>query len=436
MPEAMLHRDFETLPGAAVRVFQEGLWAHQWNHVRTHSVFYRNKLGAALERPVGLADLPSLPFTHKDELRVSQEQTYPFGDYIACAPSQVVRLHRTSGTTGRPLHLANSRKDVDQIARVGGRAQFSAGLRPGDRVVHCLNYCMWTGGVTDHMTLEEAGACVVPFGVGNSAELLETIGDLGVTAISCTPSYPALLERLLRANGRDPRDLKLRIGLFGGEAGLDNPNFRTSLEETWGICVRNANYGMSEILSNFASQCSHTNDLHFHGGDVLFPELVDADGNGLPICAGTTGELVCTHLAKECQPLLRYRTRDVITITGTDTCACGRTTWRFRVTGRTDDMFNVRGINVFPGAVQKAVFSRPDIASGQFRIVLDGPGPWDRIVVRAEATPALVPEAYARAALDLEATIRAHAGASASVTLLAPDSLPRTAGKTSLIERK
>jgi phenylacetate-CoA ligase len=321
------------------------------------------------------------------------------------------------------------------IARIGGRAQFSAGLRPGDRVIHCLNYCMWTGGVTDHMTLEEAGACVVPFGVGNTRLLLDTIADLAITAISCTPSYPALLEGLLRAEGKDPRDLKLRIGLFGGEAGLDNIEFRRAMETTWGFGVRNANYGMSEILSNFGSQCERTTDLHFHGADAIFAEVVDADGNSLPIREGATGELVCTHLAKECQPLIRYRTRDVITVTGVDACDCGRTSWRFRVTGRTDDMFNVRGVNVFPAAVQKAIFSRPDLSSGQFRIVLEGAGPWDRICVKAEAAAGLPQDAFENAARQLQAAIRQFAGASAEVTLLPPDSLPRTAGKTALIER-
>jgi phenylacetate-CoA ligase len=380
--------------------------------------------------------LKQLPVTEKDELRLSQEDSHPFGDYIACAPEKVVRVHRTSGTTGRPLQLANSRKDVDLIARIGGRSQFAAGLRPGDRVVHCLNYCLWTGGVTDHMTLEEAGACVVPFGVGNTKLLLNTIADLGVTAISCTPSYPALLEKLLRADGKDPRDLKLRLGLFGGEAGLDNVEFRQAMESVWGFRVRNANYGMSEIMSNFGSQCDDTNDLHFHGSDAVFAELLDAVGNSLPIREGTTGELVCTHIDKECQPLVRYKTRDVMTVTGTGSCACGRSTWRFRVTGRTDDMFNVRGVNVFPSVVQKGVFSRPDLASGQFRIVLEGAGPWDRIVVRAEATSTLALDAYENAARELEKAIRELTGASAEVTLLPPDSLSRTDGKTALIERK
>jgi phenylacetate-CoA ligase len=435
MTDAVLHPEFETLPSDAVSAFQSRLWEEQWAYVSNNSRFYHNKFGKAAARTISLNALERLPFTEKDELRQSQGDCYPFGTYIACSEDKIVRVHRTSGTTGRPLQLANSRKDVRLIAKIGGRAQFSAGLRPVDRVIHCLNYCMWTGGVTDHMTLEETGACVIPFGVGNTKLLLETIESLGVTAISCTPSYPALLEKMLRAESRDPRDLKLRLGLFGGEAGLDNLEFRQAMERTWGFCARNANYGMSEVVSNFASQCYYTNDLHFHGADAVFAEILGVDGRSQGIREGTTGELVCTHLAKECQPLVRFRTRDVITVSGTGPCACGRTTWRFRVIGRTDDMFNVRGVNVFPNAVQKAVFSRPDISTGQFRIILTGRGPWDRIVVRAEATHTLARSDWPAATHVLEVAIREHAGASAEVTLVEPDSLPRTDGKTTLIER-
>ena len=432
----LLHPEFETLPEKDVRSLQDKLWEHQWNYVRGASSFYKEKFGVTADKKISLADLESLPFTEKEEVRSSQEQSYPFGTYIACGNEKVVRVHRTSGTTGRPLQLANSRRDVDLIAVVGGRAQYSAGLRATDRVVHCLNYCQWTGGVTDHMTLEEAGAAVIPFGVGNTKLLLDTITDLGVTAISCTPSYPALLEKVLRSEGKNPRDLKLRLGLFGGEAGLDNIEFRTSMEDVWGFSVRNANYGMSEVLSNFASQCDHTNDLHFHGADALFVEILDAQNCSQLIREGTTGELVCTHLAKECQPLVRFKTRDVITVTGTGPCGCGRTGFRFRVTGRTDDMFNVRGINIFPSAVQKAIFSRPDLASGQFRIVLEGAGPWDRIRVKAEAAAGVSEELYEYTRRSLEDAIRTFAGATAEVTILPIDSLPRTDGKTALIERK
>lgn len=295
---------------------------------------------------------------------------------------------------------------------------------------------MWTGGVTDHLALEAAGACVIPYGTGGTAKLLETIQDLGVSVISCTPSYPALLEKILReTTGKDPHELGLTMGLFGGEAGLDNPEFRSSMENTWGMSVRNANYGTSEVLSIFGGQCERTNDLHFHGSDAIYLEVLDANGNSQPIQEGTTGEIACTHLAKECQPLLRYRTRDVITITGTDRCACGRTGWRFRVTGRTDDMFNVRGVNVFPTAVQKAILACPEISSGQFRIQLNGPGPYDRIEVRAEAAANLPVDAWPGAAVQLAETIRKFAGATANVVIVPHNHYPRTDGKTSWLER-
>lgn len=432
----MLHPEFETLDPGEIRRVQEGLWSRQWRYLCSHSDFYHQKLDAGIRRDfVPLEALGELPLTDKEELRASQEQQYPFGNYLACSPDEIVRLQTTSGTTGRALILANTANDLSWIARIGGRAFFASGLRPADRVIHCLNYCMWSGGVTDHMSLESTGACVIPFGVGHADKLLDTIRDLHITAISCTPSYPALLETRLRQTGQDPRDLGLRLGLFGGEAGLDNSEFRKVLEQTWGFKVRNANYGMSEVMSIFASQSEMSNDLHFHASDTIFAELIDAQGNNIPIAQGNTGELVCTHLRKESQPLLRYRTRDLITITGTGSAACGRTSWRFRVIGRSDDMFTVRGINVFPSAIQNVVLNFPELFSGQFRIRLKGSGPWDYIDLRVEAAHALLSNQYADARETLELAIKKQIGATARVELLSPDSIPRTAGKTSLIQK-
>jgi len=431
----MLHPEFETLAPNEVRRAQDDLWQRQWDYVRNQSEFYRHKLGRAIHRNVFLDGLQDLPFTDKDELRQSQERQYPYGDYVACAPESIRRLQVTSGTTGRPLVLVSSPNDLAWISRIGGRAFYAAGLRPGDRVVHCLNYCMWTGGLTDHLNLEAAGACVVPFGVGNAEKLLDTVVDLGITAISCTPSYPALLETLLKERGQSPRDLGLRLGLFGGEGGLDNPEFRRRLEQTWGFAVRNANYGMSEVMSILASQSDVSTDLYFHASDAVFVELIDDTGTRLPIVEGNTGELVCTHLRKECQPLIRYRTRDLITITGTDTAECGRTSWRFRVVGRSDDMFNVRGVNVFPAAVQKAILERPDLSTGQLRIILQGDGPWDRIDLQVEAAPGLSPDQHPAIIDELERAVKRQTGASARITLLDANTLPRTDGKTNLIER-
>jgi phenylacetate-CoA ligase len=435
---ALLHSEIETTPPGTVAAMQEQLWQAQWDYVRTHSTFYRRRLGEAAGRPVTLNALRDLPLTDKEEIRASQEASPPYGDYVACALERVVRIHRTSGTTGRSLNIAFSQRDVDVVTRLGGRAMFCAGARPGLRIVHCLNYQLWTGGVTDHMIIEASGATAVPFGVGNTRKLLETITELGVTGIHCTPSYPALLEKVLREEmGREPRSLALRLGLFGGEAGLDNRAFRDRLEETWGFKVRNANFGLSEVMSILGGQCEHTSDLHYHAADGVFAELLDpASGERLPIREGATGELVCTHLAKECQPLVRYRTRDVLTVTETGPCACGRATWRFRVTGRTDDMFNVRGVNVFPTSVQRVVTEAGDLTSGQFRIVLAGPGPYDRIAMRVEAALGMPPERWPSAAAELARRIRATIGASAEVTMLPFEALPRTEGKTRLVERE
>ncbi|MEB2535441.1 MULTISPECIES: phenylacetate--CoA ligase family protein [Burkholderia] len=408
---ALFDEAFETLPPGQVRRHQDALWPSQWDYIRSMSTFYRGKLSRWIDREVTLDALQELPFTEKDELRISQEAASPFGDYVACGEAGVSRLHRTSGTTGRPLILANSAADAYRVARVGARSMWAAGLRPTDRVVHCLNYCMWTGGFTDHTILEATGATVVPFGVGNTRLLIDSIVNLGINAISCTPSYPGLIEQILReSTDLRPRDLKLTLDLFGGEAGLDNLDLRSAMEEKWGFRIRNANFGLSEVLSILGGQTDWTNDLLYHASDVVFAEIVDpATLQRLPIETGTVGELVCTHLQKECQPLVRYRTRDVVTVTGVDRGPDGRTAWRFRVTGRTDDMFNVRGINVFPSAVRVAVESLPQWASGIFRIVLKGDGPYDRITMTVEAAQGLTGK--------LGATARGRGGAPAWLRL-------------------
>lgn len=429
---------FETLPLPEVRRLQDGLWSAQWDYVRSMSMFYRTKLSHWIDREMTLDSLVEFPFTEKDELRLSQEGDSPFGNYIACGEASVSRLHRTSGTTGRPLILANSKRDAQWVAHAGARSMWAAGLRPTDRVVHCLNYCMWTGGFTDHTILEATGATVIPFGVGNTRLLIDSILNLGINAISCTPSYPGLIEQVLREfAGVRPRDLKLDLGLFGGEAGLDNPDLRSAMENTWGFKVRNANFGLSEVLSILGGQTEWTNDLLFHASDVVFAEIVDpATLQRLPLVEGTVGELVCTHLRKECQPLIRYRTRDVISVTHTRPGPDGRTAWRFRVTGRTDDMFNVRGVNVFPGAVRVAVESLPQFSSGIFRIVLKGDGPYDRITMRVEAARDLPVADWSRAAREIEAAIRSRVGSTAEVTMVPYEHFPRTEGKTRWIDKE
>jgi phenylacetate-CoA ligase len=410
-------------------------WAAQRRYVMENSGFYR-RLWDGRPVPERLEDLAALPLSDKAMLRESQAAHPPFGDYLVAPEQAVRRLHRTSGTSGQAMNLALGAADARQTAEVGGRAQRAAGLGPGHRVVHCLNYQMWMGGVSDHLTLEETGATVIPFGVGASELLVRTIRELGVTAISCTPSYPAVLEQVIAERFPDlaPRDLGLKLGLFGGEAGLDNESFRARLEATWGFKARNANYGVSDVFCNFASQCEHDTDLHFLALDVLFPEVIEPEsGEPLPWRAGSQGELVLTHLARECQPLVRFRTGDIVALTATGACACGRTAPRFRVVGRSDDMVTVRGLNVFPTAVAAVVNGFAEL-SGEYRVVLEGPGPYDRLPLEAELAPggALSEELAARLAEAIHEAIRV----TAQITLLPPRSLPLSAGKTRRVLRK
>jgi phenylacetate-CoA ligase len=225
-----------------------------------------------------------------------------------------------------------------------------------------------------------------------------------------------------------PADLGLQLGLFGGEPGLDEPAFRRRLEQTWGFKARNANFGVSDVLCNFAAQTEYCEDLHLLCTDVLYPELIDPDSKQrLPWQAGGRGELVLTHLAKQAQPLVRFRTGDIVELTATDTAACGRTATRFRVIGRSDDMIVVRGLNLFPAMIA-GVLHRFAELSGLWRVVLDKPPPYDYLPIEAELAQSVgKPEDLAA---TIETEIKVQLGARARVSLLRPDSLPRSDGKT------
>jgi phenylacetate-CoA ligase len=424
--------DFLPLPDLAAH--RQRAWERQREVLMARSPLHR-RAWAGVTPPGRLEALAELPFTDKEMLRASQRAHPPFGDYLAAEPTEIARIHRTSGTTGTAMNLALSARDAHETAIVGGRAQAASGLGPGHVVVHCLNYRLWMGGFSDHTTLEATGAAVVPFGVGETQLLVRTIRELGVTAISCTPSYPAVLERVIAEHfpGLHPRDLGLKLGLFGGEAGLDDPALRARLEATWGLKPRNANYGVSDVFCNFAGQTELDDDLHFMALDVLHPELIDpASGAVLPWREGAQGELVLTHVSRQCQPLARFRTGDIIRLTGTAPARCGRTAPRFRVVGRSDDMVVVRGINVFPVQIA-ALLTRDAALSGEYRIVLPGPPPYDILPVEAELAEGTPEGGHA---IRIEAAIKRELGVTARLTLVRHASLPRTEGKTRRVIRQ
>jgi len=414
---------------------RQASWERQRDYVFRHSPLHRRAWGGT-QPPARLEALAELPLVDKEMLRASQRDQQPFGDYLAAPETKVARIHRTSGTTGTAMNLALSAQDAHETALVGARAQAAGGLGPWHRVVHCLNYKLWMGGYSDHTTLEATGAAVVPFGVGDTQLLVQTIRELKITAISCTPSYPAVLERVIAEHfpGLAPRDLGLRLGLFGGEAGLDNLELRERLEATWGFKPRNANYGVSDVFCNFAGQSEVDNDLHFMALDVLHPELIQPDtGAVLPWREGSQGELVLTHVSRECQPLVRFRTGDIVLLTGTGRARCGRTAPRFRVVGRGDDMVVVRGINAFPAQVA-AVINREPALSGEYRIVLEGPGPYDHLPVEAELAGGTA--GTAGLAEGVAQAIKRDLGLTARVRLMPFGALPRTEGKTRRVIRK
>ncbi|MBO0661898.1 hypothetical protein LQ948_06075 [Jiella sp. MQZ9-1] len=425
----------EFFPPSKILPLQQRAWAKQRVHVQQNSAFYRQLWGDT-PPPEDLRDLASLPLSDKSGLRQSQAQYPPFGNYLATPRSQVVRLHRTSGTTGQAMNLALSARDCMVTEAVGGRSQSAAGLTPDHTVVHCLNYQMWMGGLTDHMTLEQTGALVVPFGVGGTELLIRTIMEVGIDAISCTPSYPAVLERVLEEKfpGVAPRDLGLKLGLFGGEPGLDDPALRNRLRETWGMEARNANYGVSDVLSNFAAQCDDDTRLHYLASDVLYPELIDPDSTAaVPLAASQRGELVLTHLDRECQPLVRFRTGDIIEIDETEPCRCGRHGFRFRVVGRSDDMIVVRGLNMFPTMVAAVLAANPAL-SGDYRIYLDNPPPYDVLPLTCEAARGqTLDDGLAR---RVEADLKKNLGATARVILVAHGTFPVTEGKTKRVVKR
>jgi phenylacetate-CoA ligase len=401
--------------------------------VAGRSAFYQRKWEFRKACPTS-SDFVELPFTTRRELQNDQDETPPFGSYLAADRAIISRVHRTSGSTGKSLLIALSAADVERTIERGAACLSAAGAGPGDLIVHCLNYCLWSGGVTDHQCLERTGAGVIPFGVGRSAELIETIIRLKPTGIHCTPSYLGRLEeRLLADFGRSPRELGLRIGLFGGEPGLQDPRFRSRIEAKWGFRAVDANYGMAEVLSIFGAECDARCGLHFEGGDAVWAEIrkVDSD-EAVAFDVGATGELVLTHLQRECQPLVRYRTSDVVEVLATEPCECGRASPRFRVIGRVDDMIVVRGLNVFPSTIAEVINTFSDQLSGAYFIDVDRHDPIRRIVVRAEASGSF---GDASVGDRLGEAILARLGIRVEVELASCGSLPAEESKTQRVRR-
>jgi phenylacetate-CoA ligase len=397
--------------------------AAQLAYIESASPFYAERLRGTAVR--GVADLPRLPFTTKDELREGQRSDPPLGVHRCAAPERLVRIHVTSGTTGDPVAVGFTRRDHEANSRVGGEAFAIAGLEPDDLVAHCLNYALYAGGIADHMALEASGATVVPVGTGQSRRLLELIPKLGITAIFGTLSFPAHLAARAREADIDPVALGIRHIVTAGEPGAGLAAVRGEIEAAWGATVLDT-FGMSDVWSTMAGACGLGEGMHLTSGEHAVLELVDPDsGEPLAIEDGASGEFVWTHLGREASPLLRYRSGDIGRV-WTAPCACGRATPRIRIDGRRDDMLRVQALNVYPQAISAIVGEQAAIG---------------RHIVVAEGDPIVPPlELYVEAPeeLDLDPLterLQRALRVRFAVTRIEPGSLPVAEHKTRIVHR-
>jgi phenylacetate-CoA ligase len=385
---------------------------------------YRERLRAAGVTPRdirSLADLRRLPFTTKEDFR----DTYPFG-LLAVPMDDVVRLHASSGTTGKPTVVAYTRGDLDLWSDVMARTLMMGGVGRSDVVHNAYGYGLFTGGLGFHYGAERLGAAVIPMSGGFTDRQLIAFQDFGSTVLCCTPSYALHLAEAIDEAGI-AKILALRVGFFGAEPWTDA--MRKTIQSRLSVMALNV-YGLSEVIGPGVSvECPERRGMHV-AEDHFLPEIVDPRTLD-PLPPGATGELVFTTLTKEALPLLRYRTRDLTTL-DPEPCRCGRTLVRIgRITGRTDDMLIIRGVNVYPSQVEHALLQVPDVEP-QYLLLLRRDAALDTLEVQVEARAA-VAEAGHDALVALGAIVRRKIyeviGITVEVSVVPPKSIERSAGK-------
>jgi phenylacetate-CoA ligase len=374
-----------------------------------------------------LADLRRLPFTTKADFR----DTYPYG-MLAVPLDQVVRIHASSGTTGKPTVVVYTRGDVETWTEVMARTLAAGNVGPGDIVQNAYGYGLFTGGLGFHYGAERAGAAVIPISGGFTERQLTAFTDLGSTVLCSTPSYALHLAEALEDAGLAAKDLDLRVGFFGAEPWTEG--MRDAIEARLDLMALNI-YGLSEVIGPGVSvECPERRGMHV-AEDHFLPEVVDPVTLE-PLAPGEVGELVLTSLTKEALPVLRYRTRD-LTALDPEPCACGRTLVRIgRITGRTDDMLIVRGVNVYPSQVEHALMQVGDVAP-HYVLVLRRTGTLDTLEVRVE-TRAEVVAAGAQAMAAVAAAVRRRLhetiGLTAEISVVPPRTIERSVGKARRVE--
>ncbi|MEV4623866.1 phenylacetate--CoA ligase PaaK [Asanoa sp. NPDC049573] len=394
----------------------------QWSvrHAYDNVPHYRSAFNAAGAHPDDLKtldDLAAFPTTSKEDLRAN----YPFGMF-AVPREQVVRLHASSGTTGRPTVVGYTRDDIDTWAKLVARSIRASGGRPGDVVHVAYGYGLFTGGLGAHYGAEELGCTVVPVSGGMTERQVLLIRDFKPDIIMVTPSYLLAIVDELERQGVDPRGTSLRLGILGAEPWTED--MRREIEERLGIDAVDI-YGLSEVMGpGVANECVETKDGPHVWEDHFYPEVIDpVTGAVLP--DGAFGELVFTSLTKQAMPVIRYRTRDLTRLLPGTARPMRRME---KITGRTDDMMILRGVNLFPTQIEELILGTAEL-SPHFQCVLSRSGRLDSLTVRVERRPEVSAAAAAGAATSLAAKVKATIGVTVAVEVVEPDGVERSMGK-------
>jgi phenylacetate-CoA ligase len=400
----------------------------QLSYVLECSPFYRRKFDEAgfdAARVGDASDLLHAPFTRKEELRESQIESPPLGEHAAADMREVVRVHSSSGVTGRPSYVGITRHDRDVWTEVVSRVYYCEGLRSSDVLIHGFGLGFFVGGLPLKDAIENIGAAFVPIGAGASHRLITSIQNLEGTVLTCTPSYAQYLTEYVRGwFGMEPEQLGLRRVMLGAEPGGGIPAIRQKISDDFGALVTEG-FGNADLIAVYAGSCDAADGMHFLAPDYMHVEIIDPiTEEVLEWEEGVEGELVATHIDRECCPLVRFRTRDRIKVRMSP-CGCGRTGPRWTCVGRTDDMLIVRGVNVWPSAIADVVGCLRPRTTGAVQILLGAPGP--KVDPPLKLQVEYGPEATALDALkrELEGLLRERLVVDCDVDLMPPGTLPR-----------
>ena len=416
--------EIETMPHEKIEELQTERLIKQVGRVYDNVELYRNRMDAAGVKPSdikSLDDITKLPFTCKQDLR----DTYPYGMF-AVSLDEVVRLHASSGTTGKQIVVGYTRNDLDMWDDICARQLVAAGADKESKVHVSYGYGLFTGGMGFHGGATKLGATVIPVSSGNTARQITIIKDFESDVICCTPSYALYIAETMEKEGVDVSQLKLKAGIFGAEPWTEE--MRAEIERRLGIKAYDV-YGLTEICGpGVAYECSEQHGMHVNE-DYFIIEIIDPE-TGEHVPDGTQGEIVFTCLTKEAFPLIRFRTRDIGTITH-EKCSCGRTFVRMsKPMGRTDDMLIIRGVNVFPSQIETVLIKMG--YSPNYQIVVDRIDNHDTLDVLVEMTVDAFTDTVtgiSKKEKELESELRSLLGIAAKVHLVAPESIARSEGK-------